>query len=132
MLSKNRITNQNFYDEYAYFDTFLAEYLKVPENGVDQYIKQMKHAVIDVRDVLPEWDATIERLEKMKERYAHLNNADMSFDDFQGKDEDVVWIRIFLEKISNDADPLTKYSKLKFTYKKRKKSLMQRIKELLG
>lgn len=132
MLSKNRITNQNFYDEYAYFDTFLAEYLNVEENGVDEYIKRMKLAVIDVRDVLPEWDATIARLEKMKTRYTGLNTAEHSFDDFQGKDEDVVYIRIFLEKISSDADPLSKYSKLKFTYKKRKKSLLQKLRDIFG
>ena len=132
MLSKNRITNQNFYDEYAYFNAFLAEYLNVEENGVDEYIKRMKLAVIDVRDVLPEWDATIERLEKMKTRYTGLNTADHSFDDFQGKDEDVVYIRIFLEKISKDADPLSKYSKLKFTYKKRKKSLLQKLRDIFG
>ena len=132
MLSRNRITNETFYDEYAYFDAFLAEYLHVEDQGVDEYIKCMKHAVIDVRDVLPEWDATISRLEKMKTRYTRLNNAEHSFDDYQGKDEDVVYIRIFLEKISNNADPLSKYSKLEFTYKKRKKSLLQKLKDMFG
>jgi hypothetical protein len=132
MLSKNRVINKNFYDEYAYFDSVLAEHFGVEENGVDEYIKRMKHAVIDVRDVLPEWDSTIARLEKMKARYLGLNTFEDSFDDYQGKDEDVVWMLIFYEKMDQDADPLAKYSKLEFTYKKRKKSLMQRLKELFG
>ncbi|SFI15839.1 hypothetical protein SAMN04487830_12628 [Pseudobutyrivibrio sp. OR37] len=127
MMSNNRITNQNFYDEYKYFDEFLAEHLHVEENGVDEYVKKMKHAIYEVKDVLPEWMPTIERLEKMKARFLSLDGAKVSFDDFQGKDEDVVWIRIFLEKIDQKADPLEKYSKLKFTFKKRKKSLLQRF-----
>ena len=127
MLSNNRIVNQNFYDEYKYFDEFLANYLNVEENGVDEYIKRMKLAIYEVKDVLPEWMPTIARLEKMKTRFLSLDDAKVSFDDFQGKDEDVVWIRIFLEKIEQKADPLEKYSKLKFTFKKRKKSLLQRF-----
>lgn len=127
MLSNNRIVNKNFYDEYKYFDEYLASYLNVEENGVDEYIKRMKHAIYEVKDVLPEWMPTIARLEKMKTRFLSLDDAEVSFDDFQGKDEDVVWIRIFLEKIEQKADPLEKYSKLKFTFKKRKKSLLQRF-----
>jgi hypothetical protein len=127
MLSNNRIVNKNFYDEYKYFDEYLANYLNMEENGVDEYIKRMKQAIYEVKDVLPEWMPTIARLEKMKTRFLSLDGAEVSFDDFQGKDEDVVWIRIFLEKIEQKADPLEKYSKLKFTFKKRKKSLLQRF-----
>ena len=132
MKSINRVTNEGFYDEYEYFDEFLAEHFNVEENGVIEYIKRMKHAVIEVREALPEWDSTIARLEKMKKRYEDLNNTEHSFDDYQGKDEDVVWIRIFMEKIDAKADPLTKYSKLTFLYKKRKRSLLSRLKELFG
>ena len=130
-MNKNRITNQNFFDEYEYFDFTLAEHFKLEEGGVNEYINQMKHAVIDVREVLPEWDSTLERLNKIKERYADLNNADTSFDDFQGKDEDVVWMRVFMTKLDSQADPLAKYSKLKFTYKRRKKSLLQKFLDIL-
>ena len=130
-MNKNRITNQNFFDEYKYFDFILTEHFKIEENGVDEYINQMKHAVIDVREVLPEWDSTLERLNKIKDRYENLNNAEISFDDFQGKDEDVVWMRVFMTKLDSQADPLSKYSKLKFTYKKRKKSLLQKILDIL-
>jgi hypothetical protein len=131
-ITKNRIRNENFFDEFAFFDEILAEHLKVTENGVKEYVNQMKHAVIDVRDVLPEWDLTIARLNKMQDRYDGLKNIETSFDDFQGKDEDVVWIRVFLSKLDQGADPLTKYSKLVFTYKKRKKTLMQKLKEMFG
>ena len=126
-MNKNRITNQNFFDEYKYFDFLLAQHLKISENGVDEYINEMKHAVIDVREVLPEWDATIARLCKIKSRYESLNNAELSFDDFQGKDEDVVWMRVFITKLDSDADPLAKYSKLEFQYKKRKQTFLQKI-----
>lgn len=132
MMSKNRRTNENFFDEFEFFDYMLAEHFKIEENGVDEYIKRMKHAVIDVREVLPEWDGTIARLEKMKARYEDLNNAKLSFDDFQGKDEDVVWMRIFMTKLQSQADPLAKYSKLSFTYKKRKKSFLQKIMDLFN
>ena len=131
-MKANRIRNENFYDEYKYFDELLAERFGVEENGVGEYVKRMKHAVIDVRDVLPEWDATIERLLKIKSRYESLKNADISFDDFHGKDEDFIWIKIFMEKMESDADPLTKYGKLEFTYKKRKKSILDRLKAIFS
>lgn len=130
MMNKNRITNRNFFDEYKYFDFLLCKRFNVEEDGVGEYVKQMKQAVIDVRDVLPEWDSTIERLNKMKDRYSGLNNAEVSFDDFQGKDEDVVWMRIFETRLDSNADPLTKYSKLEFTYKQRNKSLLQKVLDL--
>ena len=126
-MHKNRIINENFYDEYSFFDDYLADYLGVEENGVTEYIKRMKLCIYEVKDVLPEWMPTIERFEKIKARFESLDNAVASFDDFQGKDEDVVWMRILMEKIEAGADPLTKYSKLKFTFKKRKKSLLQRF-----
>ena len=126
-MHKNRITNENFYDEYCFFDDYLADYLNVDENGVTEYIKRMKEAIYEVKDVLPEWMRSIARFEKIKARFESLDNAQVSFDDFQGKDEDVVWMRILMEKIEAGADPLTKYSKLKFTFKKRKKSLLQRF-----
>ncbi|MBE5912807.1 hypothetical protein SAMN02910377_02338 [Pseudobutyrivibrio ruminis] len=131
-MNTNRIVNENFYDEYQYFDSVLAKRFKIEENGVVRYIKEMKNAVIDVRDVLPEWDPTIARLQKMKVRYDSLDNAESSFDDFQGKDEDVVWIKVFLTKLESHADPLSKYSKLEFTYKKRKKSFFQKLKALFS
>ena len=87
----------------------------------------MKEAIYEVKDVLPEWMPSIARFEKIKARFESLDNAQVSFDDFQGKDEDVVWMRILMEKIEAGADPLAKYSKLKFTFKKRKKSLLQRF-----
>ncbi len=126
-MQKNRIMNKNFFDEYSYFNAYLADYLNVDENGVTEYVKRMKLAIYEVKDELPEWMPTIERLEKIKARFESLNNAEASFDDYQGKDEDVVWMLIFIEKIEASADPLTKYSKLKFTFKKRKKSLLQRF-----
>ena len=60
-MNTNRIVNENFYDEYQYFDSVLAKRFKIEENGVVKYIKEMKNAVIDVRDVLPEWDPTSAR-----------------------------------------------------------------------
>ena len=127
-MQTNRVTNQNFYAEYEYFDFYLSEYLKVDEDqGVETYMKRMKEAVIEARDAIAEWDVTYDRLKKIKDRYEGLSTQETSFDEFQGKDEDVVWIRIFISKIESKADPLSKYKNLNFTYKKRKKSLIQII-----
>ena len=127
-MQTNRVTNQNFYAEYEYFDFYLSEYLKVDEDqGVETYMKRMKEAVIEARDAIAEWDVTYDRLKKIKDRYVELSTQETSFDEFQGKDEDVVWIRIFISKIESKADPLSKYKNLNFTYKKRKKSLIQII-----
>ena len=127
-MQTNRVTNQNFYAEYEYFDFYLSEYLKVDEEkGVETYMKRMKEAVIEARDAIAEWDVTYDRLKKIKNRYEGLSTQETSFDEFQGKDEDVVWIRIFISKIESKADPLSKYKNLNFTYKKRKKSLIQII-----
>ena len=127
-MQTNRVTNQNFYAEYEYFDFYLSEYLKVDEEkGVETYMKRMKEAVIEARDAIAEWDVTYDRLKKIKDRYEGLSTQETSFDEFQGKDEDVVWIRIFISKVESKADPLSKYKNLNFTYKKRKKSLIQII-----
>ena len=90
-------------------------------------MKRMKEAVIEARDAIAEWDVTYDRLKKIKDRYEGLSTQETSFDEFQGKDEDVVWIRIFISKIESKADPLSKYKNLNFTYKKRTKSLIQII-----
>lgn len=127
-MQTNRVTNQNFFAEYEYFDFYLSEYLKVDEEkGVETYMERMKEAVIEARDAIAEWDVTYDRLKKIKDRYEGLSTQETSFDEFQGKDEDVVWIRIFISKIESKADPLSKYKNLNFTYKKRKKSLIQII-----
>jgi hypothetical protein len=127
-MQTNRITNQNFYAEYEYFDFYLSEYLKVDEDkGVETYMKRMKEAVIEAREAIAEWDVTYDRLKKIKDRYEGLSTQETSFDEFQGKDEDVVWIRIFISKIESKADPLSKYKNLNFSYKTRKKSLIQII-----
>ena len=127
-MQTNRVTNQNFYAEYEYFDFYLSEYLKVDEDqGVETYMKRMKEAVIEARDAIAEWDVTYDRLKKIKDRYEGLSTQETSFDEFQGKDEDVVWIRIFISKIESKADPLSKYKNLNFSYKTRKKSLIQII-----
>ena len=127
-MQTNRITNQNFFAEYEYFDFYLSEYLKVDEDkGVETYMKRMKEAVIEAREAIAEWDVTYDRLKKIKDRYEGLSTQETSFDEFQGKDEDVVWIRIFISKIESKADPLSKYKNLNFSYKTRKKSLIQII-----
>ena len=127
-MQTNRVTNQNFFAEYEYFDFYLSEYLKVDEEkGVETYMARMKEAVIEARDAIAEWDVTYDRLKKIKDRYEGLSTQETSFDEFQGKDEDVVWIRIFISKIESKADPLSKYKNLKFNYKTRKKSLIQII-----
>ncbi|MBR4708258.1 MAG: hypothetical protein IKP29_09405 [Pseudobutyrivibrio sp.] len=127
-MQTNRITNQNFFAEYEYFDFYLSEYLKVDEDkGVETYMKRMKEAVIEAREAIAEWDVTYDRLKKIKNRYEGLSTQETSFDEFQGKDEDVVWIRIFISKIESKADPLSKYKNLNFSYKTRKKSLIQII-----
>jgi len=127
-MQTNRVTNQNFFAEYEYFDFYLSEYLKVDEEkGVETYMERMKEAVIEARDAIAEWDVTYDRLKKIKDRYEGLSTQETSFDEFQGKDEDVVWIRIFISKIESKADPLSKYKNLKFNYKTRKKSLLQII-----
>ena len=125
----NRVTNKDFYNEYEYFDFYLSEHLKCEDKcGVQTYMKKMKEAVVEARDVIAEWDVTYARLKKIKDRYEGLSTLETSFDEFQGKDEDVVWMRIFISKIESQADPLSKYSKISFSYKKRrKKNFIQKI-----
>ncbi len=124
-MTNNRITNHNFFDEYEFFDALLAESFKVENDGIQTYINKMKEGNIEASERIPEWNNTIARLEHLKKRYEALKNAESSFDDYQGKDEDVVWIRIFITKLNSKADPLSKYSQLVFYYKKRKKSWLQ-------
>ncbi|MBE5909858.1 DUF6548 family protein [Pseudobutyrivibrio sp.] len=130
--SNTRKINERFYDEYNYFDKVLCERLNIEEHGVSGYLAKMKEAVIEAREVIPEWDVTRNRLTNIQKRHADLKQNDEYFEDFQGKDEDVVWMQVFCEKLEANADPLSKYSTMKFSYKTRKKSLWQRIVELFN
>ena len=92
----------------------------------------MKEAVTEAREAIPKWDVTYQRLKNIKKRSDGLKSQELTFDDFQGKDEDVVWMNIFCEKMDANADPLSKYSTMSFTYKRRSKTLLQRIMEALN
>ncbi|MBP5324835.1 MAG: hypothetical protein J6Y86_05000 [Pseudobutyrivibrio sp.] len=129
---QTRKINERFFDEYKIFDEMLCERFNVPEHGVTEYIKRMKEAVTEAREAIPEWDVTYQRLINIKKRSDGLKNQELTFDDFQGKDEDVVWMNIFCEKMDANADPLSKYSTMSFTYKRRSKSLLQRIMDALN
>lgn len=130
-MENNKVRNKNFYDEYKYFDFMLAENLKSDEDeGVNTYISKMEHCVVEAWDYITEWESTLNRLKKIRERFISLKNAELSFDDFQGKDEDIAWMRIFLTKLESKSDPLSKYANLNIVYKTRKKSIIQRIMEL--
>ncbi len=131
---KSRMHNERFYDAYRYFDRVLADYLDVDENGVNTYLIKMKEAVVEAREVINEWDVTYERLVKIRTRYNNLDKQHTSFDDFQGKDEDVVWMTVFMEKLDAKADPLGKYSTMEFTYKKRStnKSFLDKLKDMFS
>ena len=128
----NRTHNERFFDEYAYFDQVLAERFNIESGGVEHYIKKMKECVVEARDVIPEFDTTLARFLKMKDRYSKLDEGHTSFEEFQGKDEDVVWISVFMQKLDADADPLSKYAKIDFKKKKTKnKSFMDKLKGAL-
>ncbi|MCR5581313.1 MAG: hypothetical protein K6F66_06970, partial [Pseudobutyrivibrio sp.] len=105
-MGKNRIVNENFFDEYKFFDAILSEHFHMESGGIDKYIDEMKNANYEACERIPEWNSILARLEHLRDRYNSLNNADTSFDEFQGKDEDVVWIRIFITKLQGKADPL--------------------------
>ena len=71
-----------------------------------------------------------QRLEVIRERYQILKQGKSKFDDVHGKDEDVVWIQIFRERLDAKADPLAKYSKLSFEKKKKNQGFFQRLANL--
>ena len=125
--TKARRTNERFYDAYLDFDDQLCELMGVEKDGVQAYRMRMKEAWYEAKELIPEWESIDQRLEVIRERYQILKQGKSKFDDVHGKDEDVVWIRIFISKIESKADPLSKYKNLNFTYKKRKKSLIQII-----
>ncbi len=132
MVSKTRKINERFFDEYKYFNDVLCERLGVDDHGVTEYLKRMKECVTEAREAIPEWDVTFQRLVNIKKRSDNLKTQETTFDDFQGKDEDVVWMNVFMEKLDADADPLSKYKTMKFTYKKRHKSVWQKIREMFS
>lgn len=130
--SNTRKRNERFYDEYNYFDNLICRRFNIEEHGVSEYLKRMKEAVTEAREAIPEWDITRNRLTNIQKRHADLKTNEEAFEDFQGKDEDVVWMQVFSEKLEANADPLSKYSTMKFSYKTRRKSLWQRIMELFN
>ena len=127
MGTKPKVFNERFYDEYKYFDEILCERLKVEEDGVPAYLRKMKECYIEAKDAIPEWDVTFERLKSIRERYTNLKNDINVFKHFQGKDEDVVWMNVFKEKLDADADPLSKYSRMDFSKKKKNKGILAKL-----
>ena len=117
--SKNRIVNERFYDAYILFDDMLAQRFKLEEGGVVKYMAKMKECYTEAREHIPEWDDTFKRLQHLQVRFNSLKDGKVAFEHFQGKDEDVVWMSVFKEKMDAEADVLSKYSKIDFSKKKR-------------
>ena len=117
--SKNRIVNERFYDAYILFDDMLAQRFKLEEGGVVKYMAKMKECYTEAREHIPEWDDTFKRLQHLQVRFNSLKDGKVAFEHFQGKDEDVVWMSVFKEKMDAEADVLSKYSKIDFSKKKK-------------
>ncbi len=128
--TKARRTNERFYDAYLDFDDQLCELLGVEKDGVQAYRMRMKEAWYEAKELIPEWESIDQRLEVIRERYQVLKQGKSKFDDVHGKDEDVVWIQIFRERLDAQADPLAKYSKLSFEKKKKDKGIFQKLGKL--
>lgn len=122
-----RRSNERFFDAYIGFDENLCERFGVEEDGVRTYMLKMKECYLEARDAITEWDITYTRLGNMRKRYQDLNNGGATFDDFQGKDEDVVWMQVFREKLDAQVDPLSKYSRMDFSKKNKKKGLLAKL-----
>lgn len=130
--SESRRRNERFFDAYSEFDEVLCEFCGAEEDGVLSYLNKMKEGVTEARDLIAEWDGCFLRLTSLRKRYIGLKQGGMAFDDFQGKDEDVVWMQVFRQKLEAKADPLSKYNRMDFNYPKRGGSLWDRIKAMLG
>lgn len=128
--TKARRTNERFYDAYLDFDDQLCELMGVEKDGVQAYRMRMKEAWYEAKELIPEWESIDQRLEVIRERYQILKQGKSKFDDVHGKDEDVVWIQIFRERLDAKADPLAKYSKLSFEKKKKNQGFFQRLANL--
>ncbi len=128
--TKARRTNERFYDAYLDFDDQLCELMGVEKDGVQAYRMRMKEAWYEAKELIPEWESIDQRMELIRERYQILKQGKSKFDDVHGKDEDVVWIQIFRERLDAKADPLSKYSKLSFEKKKRNQGFFQRLANL--
>ena len=128
--TKARRTNERFYDAYLDFDDQLCELMGVEKDGVQAYRMRMKEAWYEAKELIPEWESIDQRMELIRERYQILKQGKSKFDDVHGKDEDVVWIQIFRERLDAKADPLSKYSKLSFEQKKRNQGFFQRLANL--
>ncbi len=127
----NKLLNKRFYESYSDFDYYICEKYKFAEDGVGKYMKKMKECYLEAKEAIPEWEVTYDRLEHLHTRFHRLKNSESEFTDFQGKDEDVVWMQVFYEKLDAGADPLAKYSKLSFD-KKKDNGLIGAIKKALG
>ena len=125
--SKNRIVNERFYDAYILFDDMLAQRFKLEEGGVVKYMDKMKECYTEAREHIPEWDDTFKRLQHLQVRFNSLKDGKVAFEHFQGKDEDVVWMSVFKEKMDAEADVLSKYSKIDFSKKKKDKGFFGKL-----
>lgn len=128
--TKARRTNERFYDAYLDFDEQLCNLMGVEKDGVQAYRMRMKEAWYEAKEIIPEWESIDQRLEVIRERYQILKQGKSKFDDVHGKDEDVVWIQIFRERLDAKADPLAKYSKISFEKKNKKIGFFQKLSNL--
>ncbi len=123
-----RRINERFMEAYIDFDEILCERFNIEKDGAHFYLVKMKEAVLEAREAIPEYDITYDRLKAIRNRYLALKQGGAVIDDFQGKDEDVVWMQVFEEKLDADADPLSKYSRMTFNY--RQKGFWERLIEV--
>ncbi|SDB56134.1 hypothetical protein SAMN02910298_02894 [Pseudobutyrivibrio sp. YE44] len=130
--SKNRVVNERFFDAYVLFDDMLAQKFGVEEDGVKKYMEKMKDCYTEAREHIPEWDDTFKRMQHIRTRFTHLKDGKVAFEHFQGKDEDVVWMQVFKEKLDAEADVLSKYSKIDFSKKKNEKGFLGKLKKLFS
>ena len=125
--TSNRVVNERFYDAYILFDEMLAQRFKLEEGGVAKYMAKMKECYTEAREHIPEWDDTYKRLNHLQSRFNSLKDGKTAFEHFQGKDEDVVWMSVFKEKMDAEADVLSKYSKIDFSKKNKNQGFLGKL-----
>lgn len=107
------ILNYTFFEEYKQLEKLCTE-LYGEQHGVSHYIDDMKYPSGSNYRHIPNWNADLQQLIRLRHIRNRLAHTEGAFDESMCTQKDIEWCQDFYKRILDQSDPLTmlhRYSK---------------------
>lgn len=107
--------NYDFFEEYKVLDKLCRE-LYGGQNGITQYIDDMKNVSRNNYQHIPKWKEDLDQLIRVRHIRNYLAHTEGAFKEEICTQRDIEWVQDFYRRILNQSDPLARlhqYSKVK-------------------